>query len=539
MSELEQIRLANIERNKALLAALNLPTEAKKESVDPEVAPKKSRKRNSARLESPDDGSDDSAPRTRRKSRRLQGLDPEANALKQEDLGGSGELKRLMQQLNGGVKKERLSGDLSLKEMLTKTGLDEKEWSASLGQLFGDGSRVSQGDFFDEIVKKEEEDTKDIDIKQSRDNLSGLQLGKMSKVTKERIYTTAVHPGTDKRIVLAGDKIGVLGIWDVDSDNEPLQLQLHHATIPALCFDQNSNDILYSASYDGSVRSLELKTGKSGDVLDLEAKKNASVGVSDVANPQPHLLYASTLCGHLIRKDLRTKSTEYETLILGEKKIGGFSVDPINTHLLATGSLDRSMRIWDLRATETARTIPGGEVIDTQFQMPHLQAIYNSRLSVSSTDWNLAGQIVCNGYDDTINIFNQSDYFLDMLNDGNGTEPVKKTRRTRNSKLAEPEISDQELPEIKKPSVRIKHNCQTGRWVTILKARWQQQPLDGVQKFAIANMNRYIDIYSGTGHQLAHLGDALMTAVPSALAFHPTQNWIAGGNSSGKMYWWE
>lgn len=528
MSELEQIRLANIERNKVLLAALNLPTEAKAESAEPEV-PKKSRKRTSARLESPD--STEETPKTRRKSRRLQGLDPEANALKQEDLGGSGELKRLMTQLNGGVKKERYSGDLSLKEMLTKTGLDEKEWSASLGQLFGDGSRVSQGDFFDEIVKKEEDDTKDIDIKQSRDNLSGLQLGKLAKVTKERIYITAVHPGTDKRVVLAGDKIGVLGIWDVDSDAEPLQLQLHNATIPALSFDITSPDVLYSASYDGSVRSLELKTGKSGNVLDLEPSKNTSVGVSDVSNPQPHLLYASTLCGHLIRKDLRTKSTEYETLVLGEKKIGGFSVDPINTHLLASGSLDRSMRIWDLRATETARSIPGNEALDTQFPMPHLQAIYHSRLSVSSTDWNLAGQIVCNGYDDTVNVFNQSDYFLDMLNDGNGTEPVKKSRVKKES--------TDEIPVINKPSIRIKHNCQTGRWVTILKARWQQQPLDGVQKFAIANMNRYIDIYSGTGHQLAHLGDDLMTAVPAALGFHPSRNWIAGGNSSGKVYWWE
>lgn len=531
MSELEKLRLANIERNKELLAALSLPPAmaAGVKAAEPEPStPRKYKKRNSAQFE---DSEEAEPPRSRRKSRRLQGLEPDK--IKQEDLD-TFELRSLVET----ERRKRVSGHLGLPDMVKvkrEEGLDESQWTNSLGELFG-GDVKSQGDLFGIKVEDDEhEDTKDPDIKTSRDNLSGLEMRKMAKMTVDRVFYTAFHPGTDKRVVLAGDKTGVLGIWDVDSDNEPFQFKIHARTISSFVFDQNVSDKLYSSSYDGSVRSLDLKTGQSSEVLVFDDNPSDPIGISDVAHPEPHLLYATTLEGQLVRKDTRTPEKDFEVFRLHDKKIGGFSVDPVNTHLLASGSLDRTMRVWDLRATETVRNFSTGEVLDSLEMMPHLQAVYNSRLSVSSTDWNRAGQIVCNGYDDTINIFNQSDYFVDLLNDGNGTEPVRKQRRARTSEA----VAEWKAPDIKKPSIRIRHNCQSGRWVTILKARWQQDPQDGVQKFAIANMNRFIDVYSGTGHQLAHLGDELMTAVPSALNLHPTQNWIAGGNSSGKMYFYD
>lgn len=32
----------------------------------------------------------------------------------------------------------------------------------------------------------------------------------------------------------------------------------------------------------------------------------------------------------------------------------------------------------------------------------------------------------------------------------------------------------------------------SGRWVTILRPLWQRYPSDGIQKFVVGNMNRYI-----------------------------------------------
>lgn len=62
------------------------------------------------------------------------------------------------------------------------------------------------------------------------------------------------------------------------------------------------------------------------------------------------------------------------------------------------------------------------------------------------------------------------------------------------------------------------------RWVSILKAQWHQSPKDNMEKFVIGNMNRYIDVYSENGVQLARFADRdLITAVPAVCKFHPTQ----------------
>ncbi|KAG4218330.1 hypothetical protein PC116_g33190 [Phytophthora cactorum] len=96
------------------------------------------------------------------------------------------------------------------------------------------------------------------------------------------------------------------------------------------------------------------------------------------------------------------------------------------------------------------------------------------------------------------------------------------------------DLSDKQM----KPAHVIPHNNQTGRWVTILKPQWQINPADGVEKFAIANMNRFVDIYDSEGKQLGQLDGEGITAVPAVAEFHPTLNWLAGGTSSGKLCLW-
>ena len=72
-----------------------------------------------------------------------------------------------------------------------------------------------------------------------------------------------------------------------------------------------------------------------------------------------------------------------------------------------------------------------------------------------------------------------------------------------------------------------------------LRPQWQSSPSDGVQRFVIGNMNRFVDVYSGAGEQLAQLGgDGRITAVPAVAQFHPTKDWIAAGTASGKLCLW-
>lgn len=59
-----------------------------------------------------------------------------------------------------------------------------------------------------------------------------------------------------------------------------------------------------------------------------------------------------------------------------------------------------------------------------------------------------------------------------------------------------------------------------------------------MQRFCIGNMNRFIDIYTATGEQLAQLGDDSITAVPAVAQLHPRNDWVAGATASGKLCLW-
>lgn len=71
-----------------------------------------------------------------------------------------------------------------------------------------------------------------------------------------------------------------------------------------------------------------------------------------------------------------------------------------------------------------------------------------------------------------------------------------------------------------------------------LRPQWQQNPQSHIQRFCIGNMNRFVDIYSAAGDQLAQLGGDGITAVPAVAVFHRSKNWVVGGTASGKACLW-
>lgn len=71
-----------------------------------------------------------------------------------------------------------------------------------------------------------------------------------------------------------------------------------------------------------------------------------------------------------------------------------------------------------------------------------------------------------------------------------------------------------------------------------LRAQWQRHPPNSIHRFCIGNMNRFVDIYTANGDQLAQLGGEGITAVPAVAQFHPTEQWVAAGTASGKLCLW-
>jgi WD repeat-containing protein 76 len=264
-----------------------------------------------------------------------------------------------------------------------------------------------------------------------------------------------MHPTNTKPLIFAGDKLGNLGLFDAsqtrpemkqedaDEDNDPdpviTTLKPHTRTISAMRTHTSTPQTLYTASYDSSIRALDLEKSISTELYaPAETTDDEPLSGIDMAANDPNVLYFTTLNGVLGRHDTRTPHSAYARLggagkddlfQLSEKKIGGFSLHPLTPHYVATASLDRFMRLWDLRMIKK--------------KMPEMVGEHQSKLSVSHAAFNAAGQVATSSYDDSVKIY-----------DFQGMDKWKQGEKI----FGEGEM---------KPSTVVRHNCQTGRWVTM------------------------------------------------------------------------
>lgn len=98
---------------------------------------------------------------------------------------------------------------------------------------------------------------------------------------------------------------------------------------------------------------------------------------------------------------------------------------------------------------------------------------------------------------------------------------------------------DQPLPATHfKPVKSVIHNCQTGRWLTILRANWSLN-MDYMPHFTVGNMKRTLDVFAATGEKIVGLWAEGVTAVPAVTASHPGRvDCVVGGNTSGRIQLW-
>ncbi|KAI0845382.1 WD40 repeat-like protein [Daldinia vernicosa] len=502
LSTFEARRRANVVNNAKLLKeSAEVAAKMRKAAAPPPraTAPKKRR-------------AAEPAPRTRimptRQSARLAGAGAEPS-LKLEDVPA--ELKPPE------PKRIRTSGDLQLSNLQ----VEGQRWSSTNALAsFVQGAQPGVRTFTEDDIK----DTSDSKLKDLRKEMGDLTLydgwvPNDIKITPERVYSLTFHPIQDKPIILAGDKKGTLGFFDAsqekptypEEDDEDVDIPLpqvgafevHSRTITSIkvpIFDPNS---VITSSYDSSIRCLDLQSQVSTQLWQPD-DDDIDMGISciDMSPEAKDIILFSTLEGTFGRFDRRAK-TKAEIWSLSDNKIGGFSLNPLLPHLVATASLDRTLKIWDLRMINGKGDL----------RRPSLLGEHQSRLSVSHASWSRNGYLATSSYDDTVKVYD--------MTDATKWKPGQ-------------DLSAKQM----KPAHVIPHNNQTGRWVTILKPQWQINPTDGVEKFAIANMNRFVDIYDSEGKQLGQLDGEGITAVPAVAEFHPTLNWLAGGTSSGKLCLW-
>ncbi|KAG5988924.1 hypothetical protein E4U43_004608 [Claviceps pusilla] len=506
MSAFERKRLENIAANRAILT--DISATAKK------IIPAKPAPKPPARRSKRSEPVKRESARPTRVSSRLAGLDADNETLKRKL-----EIEAEHQAQEAKLKKLRVNDDLKLDDI----AVEGKRWAAGLNGLQGivRGAQPGVRTFTEDDIKE----TTDTSLKELRQRMGGLKLYEQwapndIKITPQRVYALGFHPTEDKPIVFAGDKEGAVGIFDAsqtppdpdddDDDDKAHTLpdiaafKTHSRTVTSFVFSATDSNAVYTSSYDSSIRKMDLEKGTSVQVFaPSDMDTDLPISAMDMAHSEPHMLYFSTLDGGVGRIDVRDPAGTQEIWTLSEQKIGGFSLHPLQPHLLATASLDRTVKIWDLRKISGKGDL----------RHPALLGEHESRLSVSHASWSPAGHLATSSYDDTVKIYD----FTDAATWKPGHDIAASAME---------------------PAHRVGHNNQTGRWVTILKPQWQRRPNDGIQKFVIANMNRFVDVFASDGSQLAQLDGEGITAVPAVAHFHPTMDWVAGGSASGKLCLW-
>jgi WD40 repeat protein len=451
-SDFEKQRLANIAERDALLKKVT--QEARQAGLFTRPASKPSTNGTSKIKKKP-------APRVkkeedfgpRRTSSRLQGIQADSEVAKRKAEDDYEQQKEVAR-----IKQQRISGDLNFGDIAvngTLLGTDTllKGVAEPYKRTFGD----------DEIRH-----TTDKDLKKLREKMNGLELWDAwephrIKITPERIYSMSFHPTTSKPLVFAGDKLGNLGIVDAsqpgpqvkangvkeegdedqeDDNPDPVitTIKPHARTISAMHTHPSHPQTLYTSSYDSSIRAIDLEKSIATEVYGpSDHGADEPISGVDMSADNPNILYFTTLNGAFGRHDTREKAGNTELYQLSEKKIGGFSLHPLVPHFLATASLDRTMKLWDLRKITK--------------KLPTLVGEHESRLSVSHASFNSAGQVATSSYDDSIKIHSFG------VSSKTGTESLESMMSWK--------AGYQLDQEVMKPEVVIRHNNQTGRWVTM------------------------------------------------------------------------
>lgn len=464
-SDFEKQRLANIAERDALLRKLT--QEAQQAGLYSAGKPQNGQKRPAKRKEPPAKRvkKEAEAVAPRRTSSRLAGIQADSEVAKQKAEDEYEKAKEVERQ-----KRQRVTGDLSFADGTSLIGTDV---------LLKGVAKPYERTFDENDIHK----TTDKEVKALRQQMSSLTLWQewepnRIKMTPERVYSMSFHPTITKPIVFAADKTGVLGIVDAsqqhgksvkqenddddgeDDDTDPqiTNIKPHTRTISDLHTHPSKPETLYTASYDSSIRATDLQKSVAVEVYGPQDKaEDEPVSGIDMASTDPHVLYFTTLNGALGRYDTRTAPSTVELYQLSEKKIGGFTLHPMAPHYAATASLDRFMRLWDLRKVSK--------------KMPVLVGEHESRLSVSHAAFNAVGQVATTSYDDTIKI-----HSFGVNGNPGGTKGVSATVESMTSWPAGFKLDEAAM----KPEVIIRHNNQTFVFPCPLHASLSVPPLVAV-----------------------------------------------------------
>ncbi|GAA5970483.1 hypothetical protein JCM11641_007322 [Rhodosporidiobolus odoratus] len=205
-----------------------------------------------------------------------------------------------------------------------------------------------------------------------------LHQAPISSVRSRPLPLTSTAPTTSPHLLTAGWD-GLVGLWDLtpgvnegdvpeveDGDRKkkrrkqetkivnksPLTvLQGHVGKVSRAMFDRNDVTKAYSAGWDHSVRSWDLSIG-----AETSSKTSDKVLLSLTQLAAPNLLATGSTDRLVSLWDLRTEATQNISLTLPghTAPVSSVVAHPTSSLLLASGAYDGTVKIWDARSVKQA-----------------------------------------------------------------------------------------------------------------------------------------------------------------------------------------
>lgn len=347
---------------------------------------------------------------------------------------------------------------------------------------------------------------------------AALAPGDVCKVTAAAAVHLAFHPTFDaasKLLLAVADKRGGVSLWDAgvsaraseDADADAaapdggvLAFAPHNQYVSGLKWAAGTG-VLYTCSYDGSIRALD----PAGDgafrpaLLDGDAEWSAFDATDD-----GRVALVADKDGDAVLFDPRT-GARAASLALADRKVNTVAFAPgagaggSGDARVATSSADGAVRVFDLRALRPA---PGAKASGAARRPVKAVAEGQHAATCQSAYWapDGSGRLVTTSRDDTIAVWS----------------PGAGAALTRTAVCP--------------------HNNNTGRWIVPFRAVWTA----GGDGILCGGMRRTVDVFDAAkgGKPRAALADEAQTAIASRLAVHPTAGALAAATGSGRVSVW-
>ncbi|KAK7329979.1 hypothetical protein VNO77_24162 [Canavalia gladiata] len=463
LTEYEQKRLDNIRRNHEMIAALKIHSKATELSKRPRDGTKshsvKSEKK--TKIETPI---------VVRRSLRTRGIPPDSKSLHPEDTVDT-----------TSIKTEPSSGSLGPLSMAKARQGDHSDRSfiESLVSIAKEEAQVEQlgsskrGKFLNNAgVKKGEMET--------FLELESLYLDpeNIARIVPGRITNVRFFPSSNVKMIVAGNKFGDVGFWNV-GESKIYLYSPHRAPISGILVQPHCLSKIYTGCYDGIVRLMDAEK----EVFDLVLDCDESIYTLSQPTNEANCLYFGEGSGGLTIWDNRI-GKRLSHWVLHGSRINTIDFNGKNPHIVATSSSDGTACTWDLRYTD-------GDKLTALKTFTHKRAVHSAFFSPSGCS------LATTSLDDTINIYS-----------GVNLEDT----------------------------ASIYHNNQTGRWLSTFRAKWGW---DDSYLF-VGNMKRGVDVVSAVQREMVMtLQSPDMSAISCRFDTHAFEvGMLAGATSGGQVYIW-